>query len=77
MSSTHFDINSISSTTDRLTDRAGLAPFSQYITSLGLADALAELCPHLKKNKKNKRALKLAISFKACFASLWTEQAGT
>jgi hypothetical protein len=52
MSSTHFDINSISSTTDRLTGRAGLAPFSQYITSLGLADALAELCPHLKKNKK-------------------------
>ncbi len=52
MSRTHFDLNSIEATSDRLTGRAGIAGFAQYITAMGLPSQLAEKFPNLKKNKK-------------------------
>lgn len=52
MSKTHFDSNSIEATSDRLTCRAGIAGFAQYIETMGLPAKMAETFPNLKKSKK-------------------------
>jgi hypothetical protein len=52
MSRTHFDSNSIEATSDRLTGRAGIASFAQYIDTMGLPEKMAETFPKLKKSKK-------------------------
>lgn len=52
MSKTHFDTKSIEATSDRLTGRAGIAGFSQYIAAMGLPSQLAEVFPNLKKSMK-------------------------
>jgi len=51
--SSHFGTDSIEATTDLLTARAGIAPYSQFLTSLGLSKHLATSFAGIRKESCN------------------------
>ncbi len=52
MSSNHFQINKIESTSDLITGRAGLAPFHKYIVNTGLLNRLSQDFESIKGSSK-------------------------
>ena len=63
MSETHFDIESLTSTTDNLTSRGGIANFAQFISAMGLPAIMGDNFSGLKKSRKG-------ISVQDFFASV-------
>lgn len=67
MSTSNYKIDSVESTPDILTDRAGLAPFCNYLESSGVLNRLETQFSSLKKNSKG---LQVKDFFKQVFSWL-------
>lgn len=64
MSKTHFDLESLTATTDQLTSRGGIANFAQFISAMSLPSVMGETFSGLKGSSKG-------VSVKDFFASVF------
>jgi hypothetical protein len=65
--STHFGSDSIQATDDLLTARAGIAPFSQFLTQLGLPEMLADTFKEIRKESSNSASTKDIFASTLCW----------